>query len=333
MNVIKSKSVQAASAAVLFLALFAMVAGVGCAKKPDDAAIARDIQSHFYADPALKATNIQVTVNQGQVTLAGEVPAAELKDRAVQIVRGTPGVSGVDDRLTVAAPAAVAAPAPAPVVRASKPVKAKRTTVAHAKAKPSPPAPASSPAAEVKPAAAPPKPVRINIPVGTHLSVRMIDSVDSSRDQAGQVFRASLDAPIVVEGEEAVPAGADVFVRLATAKSAGRMLGASELELQLVKMQTAGRTYPLVSNSYTVKGKSRGVQTAERVGVGAAVGAVVGAIAGGKKGAAIGAAAGAGTGAAVQLATRGQQVKVPSETLLDFELQQPVTVIKSPASK
>jgi hypothetical protein len=118
-------------------------------------------------------------------------------------------------------------------------------------------------------------------------------------------------------------------VRLATAKAAGKMMGASELELQLVKMVANGQTYPLVSNSYVTKGKSRGTETATRVGAGAAVGAIVGAIAGGKKGAAIGAAAGAGAGTAVQLATRGQQVKVPSETLLDFELQQPVVVIKS----
>jgi hypothetical protein len=137
----------------------------------------------------------------------------------------------------------------------------------------------------------------------------------------------------MVEGEEVVPAGADVSVRLAVAKSAGRMMGASELELQLVKMESTGHTYPLVSNSYTVKGKSRGAETATRVGVGAGVGAVVGAIAGGKKGAATRAAAGSGTGAAIQLATRGQQVKVPSETVLDFALQQPVTVIKTSAGK
>jgi hypothetical protein len=55
-------------------------------------------------------------------------------------------------------------------------------------------------------------------------------------------------------------------------------------------------------------------------------GAIIGAIAGGGKGAAIGAAAGGGTGAAVQVLTKGPQVKVPSETLLEFRLQQPVTV-------
>ena len=59
---------------------------------------------------------------------------------------------------------------------------------------------------------------------------------------------------------------------------------------------------------------------------------VIGAIAGGGKGAAIGAAAGAGAGGAYQAATRGKQVKVPSETKLDFQLEQPVTVTVMPHS-
>ena len=56
------------------------------------------------------------------------------------------------------------------------------------------------------------------------------------------------------------------------------------------------------------------------------VGAVIGAIAGGGKGAAIGAGVGAGAGTAVQVATKGDQVHVPSETLLEFALDQPVTI-------
>ena len=54
------------------------------------------------------------------------------------------------------------------------------------------------------------------------------------------------------------------------------------------------------------------------------LGAIIGGIAAGGKGAAIGAAAGGGAGAGVQILTKGQQVKVPSETLLEFRLQQPV---------
>jgi len=63
------------------------------------------------------------------------------------------------------------------------------------------------------------------------------------------------------------------------------------------------------------------------VGAGAAIGSIIGGIAGGGKGAAIGAAAGGGVGGGVQAATKGQQIKLPSETVLNFTLQNPLTVI------
>jgi hypothetical protein len=53
---------------------------------------------------------------------------------------------------------------------------------------------------------------------------------------------------------------------------------------------------------------------------------VIGGILGRGKGAAIGSAVGAGTGTAVQVSTKGQQVKVPAETKIDFTLKEPVTV-------
>ncbi len=87
-----------------------------------------------------------------------------------------------------------------------------------------------------------------------------------------------------------------------------------------------GKDFPLISSDYNVQGKSRGADSAKKVGGGAVLGAIIGGIAGGGKGAAIGAAAGGGAGAGVQILTKGQQVKVPSETLLEFRLQQPVTV-------
>jgi hypothetical protein len=111
------------------------------------------------------------------------------------------------------------------------------------------------------------------------------------------------------------------------------MTGRSELELSLEKMVLDGKSYPLSSTSYEVAGKSRGKDTATKVGIGAGIGAAIGAIAGGGKGAAIGAAVGAGGGTAIQIATRGQQVKVPSETLLEFKLEAPVSVTYTPAKK
>lgn len=166
----------------------------------------------------------------------------------------------------------------------------------------------------------------VTIPAGESLLVRMIDGVDSSKNHVGDIFHANLETDLTVNGVLVARKGTDVYGRLAEAKEAGHLAGSSELQLELTRIVIDGRDYPVVSSDYTLQGKGRGKNTAEKVGGGAAIGAIIGAIAGGGKGAAIGAGVGAGAGGAVQVLTRGQQVKVPSETLLEFRLQQPATV-------
>lgn len=169
-------------------------------------------------------------------------------------------------------------------------------------------------------------PQSVTVPAGTPLLVRMIDSVDSSTNKVGDRFRASLEQPLVVGDTVVAPKGADVYGRLAEVKSAGQIAGQSDLKLELTGIVINGQTQTIATGDYDVSGKSRGKQSAERIGGGAAIGAVIGAIAGGGKGAAIGAGVGAGAGTAVQVLTKGQQVKVPSETMLEFKLEQPFTV-------
>jgi hypothetical protein len=173
--------------------------------------------------------------------------------------------------------------------------------------------------------------VKVTIAAGTPLAVRMIDSVDSGVNHAGETFRGSLDAPVTVDGDEIVPRGTDVTLRLAEVKSAGRMTGKAELRLELAYIDLRGKRYTVQSSDVTQTGRSEGKRTAATVGGAAAVGAIIGAIAGGGKGAAIGATAGAGAGAAASVITKGKQVKVPSETLLEFRLEAPVTVTVMPS--
>ena len=166
----------------------------------------------------------------------------------------------------------------------------------------------------------------ITIPAGQSLLVRMIDGVDSAKNHVGDIFHGSLETDLNINGQLVARKGTDVYGRLATAEKAGNFSGKSELQLELTRMVIDGHDYPLVSSDYNVQGKGRGGDTAKKVGGGAVLGAIIGGIAGGGKGAAIGAAAGGGAGAAVQVITKGQQVKVPSETLLEFRLQQPVSI-------
>lgn len=184
------------------------------------------------------------------------------------------------------------------------------------------------------PATAAPAPVpasgatggEVTIPAGQALLVRMIDGVDSSKNHVGDVFHGSLETDLTVGNTIVARKGTDVYGRLANAQKSGTFTGKSELQLELTRMVIDGKDYPVVSSDYTLQGKGQGASTAKKVGGIAAAGAIIGAIAGGGKGAAIGAAAGGATGAGVQVLTKGEQVKVPSETLLEFRLQQPATV-------
>jgi hypothetical protein len=166
----------------------------------------------------------------------------------------------------------------------------------------------------------------ITIPAGQSLLVRMIDGVDSSKNQVGDVFHASLETDLYIRDTLVARKDTDVYGRLAEAKEAGHLSGSAELQLELMRIVIEGHDYPLVSSDYSLKGQGRGADTAKKVGGGAVFGAIIGAIAGGGKGAAIGAGAGSAAGAGVQVFTRGKQVKVPSETLLEFRLEQPATV-------
>lgn len=228
----------------------------------------------------------------------------------------------------------------APPQAASAPSPAQPTQPAYTAAPQPPPAPAApsvpaqpNPPAAVAAAAPPPQSQYITIPAGTSVFVRMIDSVDSSVNQVGDTFKASLESPLVVGDTVVAPKGADAYGRLTQAKEAGKISAGAELTLELTGIRIGGNIVPLNSTDYDVAGKGRGSQSAQRIGGGAVIGTIIGAIAGGGKGAAIGAVAGAGTGTAVQVFTHGDKVRVPSETLLEFRLQNDVsTPLPAPAN-
>ena len=171
----------------------------------------------------------------------------------------------------------------------------------------------------------------VTIPAGTRLSVRTIDAIDSTKNRVGYHFQASLEQPLWLDGHIVVPKGADVYGRLDESKETGTFTGRSELKLELTGIVVNGQTLPLVTGEYEVSGKSKRESTAKRTVGGAAIGSIIGALAGGGKGAAIGAGTGAGVGAGSEIITKGDQVKIPSETLLEFTLQQSVTIPKQPA--
>jgi hypothetical protein len=329
-------------------------------KRPDDLAIKSGIQSKLFEDTTFKQRDIRVDSAKGVVTLTGTV-ASDTEKLAVEgLTRQVPGVTQVVNQLAVSAPpptpapqAETAASNPPPekpkkakhvrrqeesseAKQPSEPVAAALAPVQAAPATPAPPAPVQTVAQTTAPAPAspppPPPPVTVEVPSGTVISVRMIDSIDSSVNRAGEEFAASLEAPVVVGDKVVIPRGADARVRLNQVSSAGHVQGRSELQLELVSLTSNGTTYNVTSGYYQQSGASRGKRTAATMGGASGLGALIGAIAGGGKGAAIGAGIGAAGGGVATAATKGQQVKVPAETKLDFTLKSPFTVTLKPAT-
>ena len=326
-----------------------LVLGSGCTKQPaeqppataqqaapaapappparDDQQIGSDIQAKITAESALAGQNIQVNVANGVATLNGKVDNDASRALAAADSATVDGVRTVVNNLVVA-PARAAKPAPA--------VKPERRHKEVAQAAPPPPPPPPPPPAQepvqvVAPAPPPPPPVAktVTLPAGTVIPIRMTETLDSASTQSNSVFHGSLAGDLIADGMVVAKSGASVVGRVVTAKDATHFSGSSELSIELTRLDTVDHPVDLVTDAFTKQGAGRGKNTAAKTGGGAAVGAIIGALAGGGKGAAIGAVTGGGVGAGVNGVTRGQQVQIPTETLVSFRLQSPISVTTS----
>ena len=171
-------------------------------------------------------------------------------------------------------------------------------------------------------------PKTITIPAGTQLAVSLIDSVSTDKSQAGDRFVATLDQPIVIDGTTVVAKGSEVRGKVVEVDDGGRVKGRAYIRLALTELDAKGKSIPIDTKLFGAQAQNAKKRDATIIGGGAGVGAIIGAIAGGGKGAAIGAAVGGGSGTGVVLATKGKQIRYPTETRLNFTLEQPVQVPK-----
>src|SRR6516165_3070871 len=167
---------------------------------------------------------------------------------------------------------------------------------------------------------------RVTVPAGTRILIRTIDPLDSSKQKSGYRFTASLETNLQAEDMVVAPRGTTVYGHLAEASSAGRFSGSSQLSLELTDIVINGTAYPLLTSNFEVKGKGEGKKTAGKVLGGTGLGALIGGIAGGGTGAAIGALAGAAGGTAIASSKKGEQLQIPSESLIEFRLEQPASL-------
>ena len=352
--------------AKISLSLVALIASagllVGCSQMAgrSDAQIATDVQQKLLADTAVPTKTISINSDKGVLTLSGAVSSDAERAAAASDAAQIKGVKTVVNNLTVAQPqvAAAAAPVAQPAAQAPAPAPAYTPAPRPSAYRRSSRSSSSSgsnyqsgstsslPSSDINSGsqnaqqaytpppvapAAPPKPTTVTVPVGTTFAVRIDEELNSNKNHAGDVFHGSLDAPISLEDAVVIPSGAEITGRVVDAKAANRFAGKPFLSLEITQISYNGHFYQVRTEPFTREGSSRGKRTATGAGGGAAVGAIIGAIAGGGRGAAIGAATGAGAGTGVSAATGSDDVKLPSETVLNFNLMTPVTV--APAAK
>ena len=322
----------------------------GCKKQPatDDASLSNQAQGRISSDSALAGQSIQASVNNGVATLTGSVTSDAARSLAGNDVAQVAGVRTVVNNLSVQpsgapAPTSAAAqpmpmPEPAPQ-KSRRPSASNHAPPAVVRNSPAPQpqqnvqqAQEQAPAPVVQQAPPPPPPPpapvvhNITVPAGTSIPVRITQTLDSKTTQTGDKFTGVIASDILQDGMVVLPAGTPVTGHVDEAKDAAHFKGSSLLTISLSSISRHGERIDVATEPYSKQGEGRGKNTAEKVGGGAAVGAILGGILGGGKGAAIGATAGGGVGAGANTITRGQQVQIPSESVVRFKLSNAIMV-------
>lgn len=312
MNRIRRLALSIAPVALAGIVLF----NTGCNKKPlDDSQIAAQIQSKIAADAALQGQQISVGVNNGAVTLSGNVTGQGSRELASNDAASIPGVKTVINNL-VPQDGSMGNPPPGGQSYSTTPPPATAATQA----------PSSQRSYSSAPPAAAAVPQVITIPAGTRIRITLAQTLTSKSSQTGDPFSGTLADPITVGGQTLIRAGAAASGTVTDAKSMGRFKGQAVLAVRLDSIRANGRTYPVQTSQVERVESGKGKRTAIITGGGAGLGAIIGGLAGGGKGALIGGLLGAGAGGAGSAFTGNKDLVLPAESVLTFVLQSPVTV-------
>lgn len=166
----------------------------------------------------------------------------------------------------------------------------------------------------------------ITVPQGTVLPVRLNQGLSTERNNSGDTFTASLDEPLVINGQQLAPAGSRVEGVLSEVVDSGRVQGRARMSMRLQQIELNGKWVEISTAPRSFEAQATKKRDVGMIAGSAAVGAAIGAIAGGGKGAAIGAGVGGGAGTGAVLATKGKPVAFGPEARIRFTLSNPVQV-------
>lgn len=166
--------------------------------------------------------------------------------------------------------------------------------------------------------AALPEPTAVVVPTGTRLVIRMVDSVDSKRHQAGHRFRGQLESALVVNGVTAAPRGTMMYGVVVASQQSGRAVGKSSLAMEFRDIMINDQLFPIATDALAAQTGGEGGRTVGRTARGAAIGGLIGGSSGARTGAKV--------GVGVSILTSGESINVPSGTLLETTLRVPLEV-------
>ena len=166
----------------------------------------------------------------------------------------------------------------------------------------------------------------VMVPAGTEIQVKLDQSIATNRATSGDPFQASVAAPLLIDGKEAIPKNALVKGQIVSVRESGRLAGVARMRLELRTVEVNGTEYELHTSNFARRGGDHKKRNWAFIGGGAGGGALLGALAAGGKGALIGGPIGAGAGIAAATLTGKKDFVLPAETLLTFQLVDPVSV-------
>lgn len=164
------------------------------------------------------------------------------------------------------------------------------------------------------------------IPAGTHIRVRLGQTLDTRRSRAGERFVAYLATPVTLGNRLVVPKGTAFEGHVIESKSSGRLRGRAALGVTLDSFRLNGRTYSIATAADFRASGSHKKRNLAIIGGGSGAGAAIGAVAGGGVGALIGAGAGAAAGTTGAYISGKKNVVLPTETPLSFTLHRAVAI-------
>ena len=184
----------------------------------------------------------------------------------------------------------------------------------------------------------------LTVPPGTILDCRLSQTLSTALNSQGQLFAATLAEPIVLDGNEIVPAGATIRGRISFLSRPGHIKGVGKMLLtpetlafpngqtftiNAVLLHAYGAPGAHIANAEgVVQGPNGRVRDIKEVGIGIGGGGLLGSMFGGIHGTIIGGLIGGTAGLVDSFRRRGPDLTLPRGTELKFELNRELAVTR-----